>query len=114
MPNQEIPREYWSRFFEGFSEQHDGWLATVEAVDSDIGAQTEADRRPLQGVTLDPKGSHHGTIKILIGTTPDDHVAHTITAPAHVWLKQSAQWADEAVAVESADGRKTILRIYPP
>src|SRR5947207_15887194 len=98
MPTQEIAREQWGRFFDAFSEQHDGWLATVEAVDSDIGAQPEAEQRPLQGVTLDPKGSQHGTIKVLIGTTADDHVAHTITAPARVWLKQSAQWADEAVA----------------
>ncbi|CAN5438101.1 hypothetical protein BH20ACI3_BH20ACI3_19140 [soil metagenome] len=42
MPTQEIPRDEWKTFLDTFSRQHEGWLATLEVLGTDIGAQQEA------------------------------------------------------------------------
>ena len=53
MATQEIPRDEWREFFDGFSRRHEGWLVTVEVLGSDIGAQVEAYELPLVGVTAE-------------------------------------------------------------
>ena len=110
MPTQEIPRDEWSAFFDSFSRQHEGWLATVEVFGDDLGAQVEARELRLEGITADLKGSNEDAISIMVGETPDDHVTHTITAPSHVRLEQTQEGANEALQIESASGATTLLR----
>ena len=55
MSTQEILRNEWAKFFDGFSLRHQGWLVTVEVFGSDIGAQVEARELPLQGITAELK-----------------------------------------------------------
>ena len=51
MPTQEIPRAEWNTFLDTFSRQHEGWLATLEVLAADIGAQEEARDLPLEGIS---------------------------------------------------------------
>ena len=51
MATKEIPREEWTRFLDTFSRQHEEWLATLEILGTDIGAQQEARDLPLEGIT---------------------------------------------------------------
>ena len=37
-----IPEGDWRQFFDAFSRRHEGWLASVEILGSDIGQQVEA------------------------------------------------------------------------
>jgi len=37
-------------------------------------------------------------------------ITHTIQAPSHLWVERTDAGADAALATESADGAKTILR----
>src|SRR5215216_3054241 len=53
MPTQEIPREQWNNFFNSFSRQHEGWLATLEVFATDAGAQQEVSDVPFEGISLD-------------------------------------------------------------
>jgi hypothetical protein len=110
MPTQEIPRDKWKSFLDGFSRQHEGWLATLEVLATDIGAQQEARDLPLGGITATSRESAPETIAISLGQTPEDHVTHTITEPTRVWLEQNSEGANAAQEIESADEVKTLLR----
>jgi uncharacterized protein DUF5335 len=110
MPTQEIPRDEWMTFFDRFSRQHEGWLATLEVFAPNIGAQEEAHDLPFEGITASAKDSAPETIAIILGKSPDDHVEHAIAAPTRIWLEQTSQGANAALEIESADEVKTLLR----
>ncbi len=114
MPTQEIPHDKWKTFLDGFSRQHEGWLATLEVLATDIGAQEEARDLPFEGITATSKDSATEIIAISMGKTPQDHVTHTITEPTRVWLEQTSQGANAALEIESADEVKTLLRFRSP
>ncbi|HYK22464.1 MAG TPA: DUF5335 family protein, partial [Pyrinomonadaceae bacterium] len=52
MSTQEIPREQWNNFFDSFSRQHEGWLASLELMSTDLGAQEEAAELSFEGISL--------------------------------------------------------------
>jgi hypothetical protein len=113
MSTQEIPRDEWAVFFDGFSLRHRGWLVTVEVSGSDTGAQVEAREMPLQGITAELKNGAEDMISIIIGDAPEAHVTHRIVAPKHVLLKRTEEGADEAVEIESADST-ALVRFRSP
>jgi hypothetical protein len=78
---QEIPCAEWNNFFDGFSLQHEGWLATLEVFAPDVGAQEEAHELPLEGISIDSTDENSNSISINLGRSPADHVAHTINEP---------------------------------
>ena len=110
MPTREIPREEWNAFFEMFSKQHEGWLATVEVLGRDIGAQEEAHELPLVGLTADLKGGAADAVSIIVGKAAEDHITHNVTQPVHVRLEQTESGADEALEIDAADDTKTLVR----
>jgi hypothetical protein len=110
MPTKEIPREEWNNFFDTFSRQHEGWLATLEVFAPDVGAQEEAHELPLEGISIASGDDSAETIAISLGKTPEDHITHTITKPEHVWLEQTSGGANLALEIESANDTKTLLR----
>ena len=112
MPTQVIPRDEWKTFVDTFSRQHEAWLATLEVLGTDIGAQQEASDLPFQGIALSDDESDALTISL--GRSPEDHVTHTISDPTKVWLEQTSLGANAALEIESADGVKTLLRFRSP
>ena len=110
MPTQEIPRNEWSTFFDGFSRQHEGWLATLEVFAPDIGAQEEAHELPLEGISIASEDGSAETIAINLGKSLEDHITHVISAPEHVWLEQTSGGANAALEIESENQTKTLLR----
>ncbi|PYS86640.1 MAG: hypothetical protein DMF70_01920, partial [Acidobacteria bacterium] len=103
MPTQEIPRQDWNNFFDGFSRQHEGWLATLEIFAPDVGL-------PLEGISIASGGNGADAIAISLGKTPEDHVTHIITKPEHVWLEQTSGGANAALEIESENQNKALLR----
>src|SRR2546427_9511189 len=110
MPTQEIPREDWNNFFDVFSRQHEGWLATLEIFGPEVGAQEEAHELPLEGISIASGGDEIDAVAISLGKTPEDHVTHTITKPEHVWLEQTSGGANAALEIESENQNKALLR----
>ena len=110
MATREIPRENWNSFFDTFSRQHEGWLATLEVLGRDLGAQEEAHELPLEGVSISSGTNEAETIAISIGKTPENHISHTVLKPTHVWIEQTQDGADAALEIESEDDSKTLLR----
>jgi hypothetical protein len=108
---REIPREEWAEFLDSFSRQHEGWLVTVEVLGSEIGAQVEAEEKPLEGITAELKDGGEGSISITIGLTPAEHVTHNIKAPTHLRIEQAKNGADLALQIESEGGATTLVRL---
>lgn len=113
MSTQEIPRAEWNTFLDSFSRQHEGWLATLEVLATDIGAQQEAKDLPFEGITATSRDRTPETIAITLGKTPEVHVTHTITGPTRVWLEQTSEGANAALEIESENEVKTLLRFRP-
>jgi hypothetical protein len=109
MPTQKIPRDEWTTFLDTFSRQHEGWLATLEILAADIGAQQEASDLPLEGISATSTDDQSQSIAINLGKTPEDHVTHTITEPTRLWLEQTSEGANAALEIESANEVKTLL-----
>jgi Family of unknown function (DUF5335) len=107
MPTREIPRSEWVAFFNSFSNQHQGWLITVQIMNPEIGAQTLARNLPLDGITAELNDQRLDQIEIVAGRQPDSHVSDTIVAPKNVWLKSSEEGADEAIEILGEN--KTVL-----
>jgi hypothetical protein len=110
MSTQEIPRTEWNNFFDGFSRQHEGWLATLEVFAPEIGAQEEAHELPFEGISIASADEGPNEIAINLGKTSEDHITHTITKAEHVWLEQTPTGANAALEIESENQTKTLLR----
>lgn len=106
---KEIPSDEWMPFLDSFSQQHQGWLVTVEVIAPEIGAQEEASNLPLEGISSS-ESNEHKSISISVGNQTSNHQTHTVNAATRLWLKQTPQGADEALEIESTDGVKTLLR----
>jgi hypothetical protein len=109
-----IPEGEWQFFFDAFSRQHKGWIATVEVLDLAIGAQVEGSALPFEGITASASRGGDETITVMLGGEPERHVTHTIVAPSRVFLDRSGIDAGrgEALEIESADGSKTLIRFH--
>src|SRR6266498_2316128 len=113
MQTQEIPPSEWRVFFDTFSRQHEGWLATLEIFGADFGAQSEARELPLAGITYESAAREAKTITINLGELAEDHISHSISQPAHVWLNKTTEGANEALEIDSGDDAHADLRFLP-
>ena len=104
----EIARPDWITELNAFSSLHEGWLVSLEVISTQIGAQAAAANLPLIGVTFEPGGG--GAIAIGVGDLHGDRLTHVVPAPQRVAIERNERGADMALAVDSADGAKTILR----
>jgi hypothetical protein len=112
MQNRLVPRTEWYRFFADFSRRHEGALATVRVLHPQLGSQVEARGLPLEGI-VSPADAR-GPISILLGRTSDANLEHEIGEPRQVWVEQSGEGSEEALAVISEDGTRTIVEFAAP
>jgi Family of unknown function (DUF5335) len=112
MRNRLIPRTEWHRFFTDFSRRHQGETATVEVLDPRIGSQVEARGLPLEGIETVADG--FGPIAIFLGSAPPRaNIEHVIHEPRQVWLERSDAGVEEVLDIESVDGTKTLIQLFP-
>ena len=114
MSTQEIPREQWNNFFDSFSRQHEGSLASLELMSRDLGAQEEAAELSFEGISLNSDTQETAAIVINLAKAPADHVSHMIDHPKHVWVQRTDDGADASLEIESEDDAKTLLRFRSP
>lgn len=114
MQTTEITRTEWPSFFDSFSRKHQGWLATLEILGLDLGAQAEERELAFEGITDESDDAQGNTIMIMTGGKADDHVTHTISRPTEVSLEQTDEGADVALAIKSEDGVTNLLRFRSP
>lgn len=107
MVTREIPRNEWADYFDAFSRRHDGWLVTIEVFDKELGAQVEAEERPLKGISA---GRQKREIEIMTGSEEDDSLTQIIEHPTRVQVEETAAGAEAAVAIESENEGTTLVR----
>lgn len=113
MPTQEIPRDQWSSFFDSFTRQHGGWLATLEVLSETLGAQQPAEELPFEGISLDEADGELNVV-ISLGSSPAEHITHAIQQPKQLWLQQTPEGADAVLEITSSDASQTLLRFRSP
>lgn len=113
MSTREVTRNEWTKFFDVFSKQHEGWIASLEILGDQIGAQAEAVELPFEGISVSSEDEPQSLV-INLGRTAEDHVSHTIERPRHVWLRQTEEGANDALEIVEEGNQKTLLRFRTP
>ncbi len=98
----------WISFLDGFSRQHEGWLATIEVATA-VGNLTEVVNRRLRGVSVDHADGHQRAY-VEMGDAPDEALTHTVESPTRIRFRRTQAGAHEGLEIESADGSRTIVR----
>lgn len=114
MKTKQIARDEWPKFFDSFSRQHEGWLATLEIFATEIGAQVEEHELAFEGIVDEWNEALGNQIIIMMGAKRDDHITHTIAHPTDVSLEQTDEGADVALAITSEGGAVALLRFRSP
>ena len=113
MSTREVTRNEWISFFDVFSKQHEGWIASLEVLGDEIGAQAEAVELPFEGISVNAEDEPQSLI-INLGRAPEDHVTHTVERPRHVWLTQTEEGANDSLQIVEEGNQKTLLRFRSP
>ena len=98
----------WISFLDGFSRQHEGWLATLEVATAG-GKLTEVVNRRLRGVSIDHADGRQRAY-VEMGDAPDEAHTHTVESPTRIRFRRTQAGAHEGLEIESADGSRTIVR----
>ena len=111
--NFEIKKDDWVNFFESVSRRRYEWTTKVEVLNSEMGDQVLTDGLPLNGVTLETNGGRI-TIDISVGENTDAHQTHNILNPTRVAFLPSDSHHGDVIAIEEADGTKTLIAFIEP
>ena len=109
MGNRLVPRSEWYRFFSDFSRRHEGAPATVRVLHPRLGSQVEARDLPLGGIVS--SADTRGPISVHLGRSASGNLEHEIADPRQIWVEVSDQGVENALAVISEDGTRTIVEL---
>jgi hypothetical protein len=107
---QEIPREQWADFLERFSNQHRGWLVSVE-LSVPSGARLDASDVPLERIQLAGSNGEE-SIRLALGGETAAH--ERLPNPARLRIERTLGGADTELSIESERGAGLIVRIHSP
>jgi hypothetical protein len=105
----EVPEKDWARTLDEFSAVHEGWLISLDVLGPALGVQPQIRDLPLRGVTSE-NTPRDPAITIAAARSDGEHITHIIHSPTHVRIAQTAEGADVALEIESAEGNAAILR----
>jgi hypothetical protein len=106
----EIPREDWQAYFEDFSRNQPDYLAKMEILGSELGAETEAEGTHLAAITYDRKDD---IVVIGLDGAADEtaeEVEHVIDKPLKITVDETGD-GEIAFEIEDAEGTRTVLRL---
>lgn len=114
---REIPRAQWQSFCEEFSRSHQGWLATLSTIASDVllanpeaaedNIEIAVNEKLFQGITGETRGDK-AELFISLGQRPD-HITHRISQPQRIRLEQTAEGAHRGLQIDAANGQTILL-----
>jgi hypothetical protein len=111
LATRELPRTEWQTYFDDFSRDLDRVVATVEVAGSDIGAQVEADRLILTGITYDHKDDILVVGLDAMGGRTEE-LEHIVYQPQKIYLATD-EVGLTVFDVEDAEGHQTLVRMEP-
>lgn len=113
MPTQQIAVEQWEEFLSAFSAHNQTRKVVVDMESTELGPQRVVDGKPLLAIEPDLEGAVGKRITVIAGDTQgDDPVAltHQVMNPQSIWLKEDDQGNQQALDIETDDGR-TIIQL---
>jgi hypothetical protein len=105
---REIPREEWHQFFEDFSRELPELVAAVEVIGKDVGAQIEAERPRLTGITYDHKDDILVVGLDAPGGTPED-LERVVYQPQKILAAEGD--GELTFDIEDSEQIKTLVRL---
>lgn len=111
MASREIPRSEWSRFFDSFTEQHEGWFATLELLGRDPAPDNE--ETPLRLISVAPARDDPEAVTITLGDAMS-RVEHTIYGAGRVVYGEDSEGRLRVLDIETAGGERTLMHFRPP
>jgi len=107
---REIPQSEWRGYFDDFSRDLQDLVATVEVTGRDVGAQVEAERPLLTGITYDD-----GDDIVVIGLDAPgglrEDLEHVVYQPQKIYVAE-----EDGVTIfdiEDSEQVKTLVRLEP-
>ena len=104
MPTQDVPRDQWPEFLEGFSRRHRAWLTTVDQ-SGDVIRHRGASEAPLGSVTATRQGREVAAIEIAF--SGDGHVPLRVERPRILRVSQAGDGAETGLEIVDDDGVST-------
>jgi hypothetical protein len=96
MTTGEVPRAEWQFFFEEFSRQHRGWLATIHGIER-AAPLTCVSSAAIAAVSLERDGVDRA-VRLTLGS----HISLWIARPDIVRIQRSDDGSDCALEIEAA------------
>jgi hypothetical protein len=118
MEINEVPRDQWQTFCDTFSRQHQGWLTSIEQLDTppvesdwmaaEHQAQVLAREMPFQGLLAEPR--EDGFALTVMVSEGRQHIAHPVQQPLRIIFQQAPTGAHKGLRIDQASGRSTLIR----
>ncbi|MDH3387553.1 MAG: DUF5335 domain-containing protein [Gammaproteobacteria bacterium] len=105
MQDREIAKQDWPDFFDRVTSALQGKLVEIEVDSLELGAQIEATRLSLNGLTYDRKDD-----SFVVST---DQIEHVIRSPQKIHVADATHGVG-SLMVTAADGSKQIIRFTEP
>ncbi len=107
---REIPRDEWRQYFDDFSSRLPTTVASIEVTGAEIGAQVEAERGILSGVTYDDRDD---IVVIALDAEGDarEELERIVHEPKKIYVEDDN--ATTVLAIEDSEGNKTLVRMEP-
>jgi hypothetical protein len=112
-PDILVDRAQWITFLAQFTRENRGAHARLDVLGPDVGYQVETEDRPFDGIGADAK-DNEDAVWIYFGSTPDDHLAHSIQNVTAIRVRPPTGRMGAAVLIEAQDGTKTLLELSRP
>ena len=100
-----IPQSEWKKYFNDVSKKLTASSVSVVVTGLDLGAQPEAEKLPLDGITYD---DHDDAFEISAGA-----LHHRISQPRAIFVQEDAGGALVACEVQDAEGHAQIVQLTP-
>ncbi len=110
---QTLERSEWISYLAQFTRENRGSHAWLEIIGGELGDQFQVEDRPFDGIAADLK-DNEDAVWIAFGTTPDDHIAHSIQQVTAIRVMPATAQRGAIIHVEAKDGVRTILRLSLP
>jgi hypothetical protein len=113
---REVPRYEWNDFLPLFSIRNQGRQVRLEStIQPGDGVPVIAERQPLLGLTMDPKGSASPAIEVMLGGL-EPHMAelvHIISRPTRVWVQEELDGLGLGIEIDSLEEGRTLVVFLP-
>lgn len=111
LTTREIPRSEWRSYFDDFSRDIEALTATVEVDGAEVGAQIEAERPRLTGITYDD-GDDILVIGLDSSGETGEDLERIVYNPQTIYLA-SGDDGEMVFDIKDAEGTQTLVRLEP-